>query len=45
MVNRKCNYENKVSSLKSTILKTAFSEKVAHAKTYINALKKVGDRP
>ena len=42
MANRKRNWENKVSSRKSTILKTASSEKVALAKTYIPALKKVG---
>ena len=42
MIKRKHNCENKVSSPKSTILKTASSEKVALAKTYITALKKVG---
>ena len=42
MVNRKRNYESKVSSRKSTILKTASSKKVALTKTYIIALKKVG---
>ena len=42
MANRKRNWENKVSSRKSTILKTASSEKVALAKTHINASKKVG---
>ena len=42
MLNRKSNCENKVSSRKSTILKTASSEKVALAKAYITALKKVG---
>ena len=42
MINRKCNYENNVSSWKSTILKTASSEKVALAKTYTTALKKIG---
>ena len=40
MINRNPNCENKVSSWKSTILKTASSEKVALAKTYITALKK-----
>ena len=29
MINRKCNCENKVSSRKLAVLKTAFSEKVA----------------
>ena len=42
MANRKRNWENKVSSQKSAILKTASSEKVALAKTHMNALKKVG---
>ena len=42
MINRKSDSENKVSSLKSSILKTASSEKVALAKAYITALKKVG---
>ena len=42
MINRKHNCKNKVSSPKSTILKTASTEKVALAKTYITALKKVG---
>ena len=42
MLNRKSNCENKVSSRKSTILKTASSEKAALAKAYITALKKVG---
>ena len=42
MINRKHNCENKVSSPKSTILKTASSEKVALAKTYITALIKQG---
>ena len=41
MINRKSNSENKVSSRKSSILKTASSEKVALAKAYITALKKV----
>ena len=39
MINRKSNCENKVSSRKSTILKTASSEKEALAKMYIPALK------
>ena len=42
MINRKSDSENKVSSRKSSILKTASSEKVALAKAYITALKKVG---
>ena len=42
MINRKRNCENKVSSRKSIILKTASSEKVALAKTYITVLKKAG---
>ena len=42
MINRNSNCENKVSSPKSTILKTASSEKVALAKAYVTALKKVG---
>ena len=40
VINRKHNCENKVSSRKSTILKTASSEKIALAKTYITVLKK-----
>ena len=42
MIYRKSNSENKVSSRKSSILKTASSEKVALAKAYITALEKVG---
>ena len=42
MVNRKRNYENEVNGRKSPILKTAPSENIALAKTYVNALKKVG---
>ena len=41
MINRKCNYENEVSSRKLAVLKTAFSKKLALTKKY-NCFEKVG---
>ena len=41
MINRNCNCENKVSSLKSAVLKAASSQKVALAKKH-NCFEKVG---